>query len=144
MEIQAGSFQGRRIWVDANYAWGDFYSGNINILQASLGVNISKHFNLRTDYIYNYIDLPEGKLGTNELAEYFNIAVNPRLDLTMFIQWNSLDDLLFGNFRLHWIPKIGSDLYVVYNRGYNKLDNLKFRNPDVSSGAAKFVWRFTF
>jgi hypothetical protein len=144
MEIQAGSFQGRRIWVDANYAWGDFYSGKINILQSSLGINLSKHFNLRTDYIYNYIDLPEGKLATNELAEYFNIAINPRLDLTMFIQWNSLDDLLFGNFRLHWIPKIGSDLYVVYNRGYNKLDNLKFKSPDVSSGAAKFVWRFTF
>ena len=56
----------------------------------------------------------------------------------------SLDDLLFGNFRLHWIPKIGSDLYVVYNRGYNKLDQLTFKQPDISSGAIKLVWRFTF
>ena len=45
---------------------------------------------------------------------------------------------------LHWIPNIGSDLYVVCNRGYSKLDNLKIGRPDISSGAAKLVWRFTF
>jgi hypothetical protein len=144
MEIQLGSFQGRRIWVDANYAWGDFYSGKINTLETSMGININKHFNLRTDYIYNDIRLPGGTVTTHELAQYFNVAINPRLNLAMFIQWNSLDDLLFGNFRLHWIPNIGSDLYVVYNRGYNKLDDLKFNQPDISSGAAKLVWRFTF
>ena len=144
MEIQVGSFQGRRIWVDANYSWGDFYTGKINTLESSIGINVSKHFNLRTDYIYNDIRLREANVITHELAQYFNIAFNPRLDLTMFVQWNSLDDLLLGNFRLHWIPNIGSDLYVVYNRGYNQLNNLKFNQPDVSSGAAKLVWRFTF
>ena len=144
MEIQLGSFQGRRIWVDANYAWGDFYNGKINTLETSMGININKHFNLRTDYIYNDIRLPNGAVTTHELAQYFNVAINPRLNLAMFIQWNSLDDLLFGNFRLHWIPNVGSDLYVVYNRGYNRLDDLKFNHPDISSGAAKLVWRFTF
>jgi hypothetical protein len=144
MEVQLGSFQGRRVWVDANYSWGDFYTGKINTLEGSLGINVSRHFNLTTDYIYNFIRLQQGKLTTHELAQYFNVAFNPRLDVTMFIQWNSLDDLLFGNFRLHWIPNIGSDLYVVYNRGYNKLDKLKFNQPDISSGAAKLVWRFTF
>lgn len=144
MEIQLGSFQGRRVWADANYSWGDFYTGNINTLEASLGINISKHFNLSTDYIYNDIKLKEGNTTTHELAQYFNVAITPRLNLAMFVQWNSVDDLLFGNFRLHWIPNIGSDLYMVYNRGYNKLDRLKFSRPDVSSGAAKLVWRFTF
>jgi hypothetical protein len=144
MEIQLGSFQGRRIWGDFNYGWGDFYTGKINTLETSIGINVSKYFNLRTDYTYNDIRLPEGKVATHELAQYFNAAFNPRLDFSMFVQWNSLDDLLFGNFRLHWIPNIGSDLYVVYNRGYNNLDNLKFGRPDISSGAAKLVWRFTF
>lgn len=68
-----------------------------------------------------------------------NVAVNPRLNMTAFIQWNSLDDLLFGNFRLHWIPRIGTDLYVVYNRGYRKLNELKFRDTEVSAGASKIV-----
>jgi len=143
-ELQAGTFQGRRIWVELNYNWGEFYSGKIKTVEGSLGVNVSKHFNFQTDYSYNQIKTPDGNLITNELAEYLNFAFTPRLDVSMFVQWNSLDDLLYGNFRLHWIPNIGSDLYVVYNRGYSQLDNLKFNHPDISSGAAKLVWRFTF
>lgn len=143
-ELQLGSFQGRKIWADANFGWGEFYTGRITILEVSMGINFSKHLNLRTDYILNSIKLPQGKVTTNELAQYINYAFTPRFDVAMFAQWNSLDDLLSGNFRLHWIPNIGSDLYVVYNRSYNKLENLKFSHPDISSGAAKLVWRFTF
>jgi Domain of unknown function (DUF5916) len=143
-ELQFGTFKGRKIWVDANFGWGDFYTGNITILETSLGINFDKHLNLRTDYILNNIKLPQGKLTTHELAQYINYAFNPRFDIALFAQWNSLNDILSGNFRLHWIPNIGSDLYAVYNRGYNNLDKLKFNRPEISSGAAKLVWRFTF
>jgi len=143
-ELQAGTFPGRKLWVELLYGWGQFYTGKINTLEAALGINVDKHLNLKTNYAYNYIKTPQGNVRTYELAQFVNYAFNPRLDVSMFVQWNSLDDLLLGNFRLHWIPNIGSDLYVVYNRGYNKLDSLKFSRPDISSGAAKLVWRFTF
>jgi hypothetical protein len=143
-EIQAGTFEGRRLWIDAIYNWGRFYTGHISVLSTALGINASKHLNFRTDYIINKITLPQGKVTTNELAEYITYAFTPRLDLSSFVQWNSLDDLLLGNFRLHWIPNIGSDLYVVYNRGYENLKHFSFMRPQTSSGAAKLVWRFTF
>jgi hypothetical protein len=81
---------------------------------------------------------------TNELAQYFSYAFTTKLDLSIFAQWNSLDDLLFGNFRLHWIPKIGTDLYFVYNRGYEQIKQIDLLKPNVSSGVAKFIWRFVF
>ncbi len=143
-EIQAGSFQGRRLWIDGSYAWGGFYGGRIKTIEASLGINVSRHLNLRTDYIRNDIFLFLHSLSSNELAEYVNYAFTPNLDLAFFIQWNSLDDFMLGNFRLHWIPKPGSDLFVVYNRGYTKLDSFKFADPSSSTGAAKIVWRFVF
>lgn len=143
-DIQAGTFQGRKFWINADYSWGGFYTGRIHILECSLGINMTKHLNFRTDYTLNEVMLPEGNVTTNELAQYINYAFTTRLDISSFIQWNSLDDLLSGNFRLHWIPNIGSDLYVVYNRGYDKLKYLDFKRPDISSGAAKLVWRFTF
>jgi hypothetical protein len=143
-EFQAGTFQGRKFWIELVYGWGKFYTGKIKTLKGALGVNVNKHLNFRTDYVFNYIKTPQGNVTTNELAEFVNYAFNPRLDASMFVQWNSLDDLLFGNFRVHWIPNIGSDLYIVYNRGYSQLDKLKFGRPDVLSGAAKLVWRFTF
>ncbi len=143
-ELQFGTSPGRKLWVDGNFGWGKFYTGKITIIKTSLGINVNKHINFRTDYIFNYISLPEGKLTTNELAQYINYAFTTRLDIAMFVQWNSLDDLLLGNFRLHWIPNIGSDLYVVYNRGYDNLKHFDFMRSRNSSGAAKLVWRFTF
>jgi hypothetical protein len=83
-------------------------------------------------------------LTSHELAEYINYAFTTRLDVSLFTQWNSLDDLLLGNFRLHWIPNIGSDLYVVYNQGYDNLKAFDFMRPGTSAGAAKLIWRFTF
>jgi len=109
-----------------------------------MGINANKHLNFRTDYTNNHIRLDRNTIITNELAEYINYAFNPKLDLAFFVQWNSLDDFLLGNFRLHWIPKLGSDLYVVYNRGYNRLESFRFSEPNVSSGAAKLIWRFVF
>ncbi|MEO5581406.1 MAG: DUF5916 domain-containing protein [Saprospiraceae bacterium] len=143
-EIQLGTFQGRKLWVNTSLGWGGFYSGNIAILEASMGINIDKHLNLRSDYILNNIKLPQGNVSTTELAQYINYAFNPRLDAAMFIQWNSLDDLLLGNFRLHWIPNIGSDLYVVYNRGYDNLKQWDFMRPRTLGGATKLVYRFSF
>lgn len=144
MSVDLGTFQGRRIWGGANYSAGSFYTGRSRSLSVSMGINVNRHFNLSTSYAYTGIRLPDGKVDIHELAQYFNVAINPRLDLAMFVQWNSLDDVLFGNFRLHWIPNIGSDLYLVYNRGYSKLDQLQIRNADISSGVGKLIWRFAF
>jgi len=143
-EFQLSSFQGRKLWAEIVYGWGGFYGGKISSLESVLGINVDKHLNFRTDYTYNFIRLSSGIVRTNELAEYVNYAFNPNLDLSFFIQWNSLDDFMLGNFRLHWIPKPGSDLFIVYNRGYNQLDHFKFTEPSSSTGAAKLVWRFVF
>jgi hypothetical protein len=142
--ITANSFQGRKLWAQLTYTWGGFYSGRIKTGVAAMGINVDKHVNFKTEYTNNYIALAEGNLSTNELAEYVNYAFNPKLDLSFFVQWNSLEDFLLGNFRLHWIPKMGCDLYVVYNRGYDNLKTLKLSNPNNNSGAAKLVWRFVF
>ena len=143
-ELQGGTFQGRKFWFFLNYNWGGFYIGKIYIVETSIGFNVNKHLNLRTDYTFNKIKLQQTNLNTNELAQYINYAFTTKLDVTTFVQWNSLDDLLLGNLRLHWIPNIGSDLYVVYNRGYDNLKHFDFMRPQSSADAAKLVWRFTF
>jgi hypothetical protein len=143
-ELQFGTYQSRKIWTQLIYNWGKFYSGKIKTFSTSLGLNISRHFNLRTDYTYNYITLPGANVMANELAQYFNYAFTTKLDISLFAQWNSLEDVMFFNFRLHWIPKIGTDLYAVYNRGYDELKKLDFLKPQTSTGIAKLVWRFTF
>jgi len=143
-EFQISTYQSRKIWVELLYNWGAYYTGNINTFSSSLGINFSKHFNATTDYIYNFVRLPAENVITNELAQYFNFAFTTKLDLSAFIQWNSLNDIIFGNIRLHWIPKIGTDLYFVYNRGYDQVKQIDLLKPNVSSGVGKLIWRFAF
>jgi hypothetical protein len=143
-EIQFGTFQGRRVWAFLAYQWGDFYRGNINTTETELGINVSKHLNLNTQYTYNTIRLPQGSLKTHELAQFINYAFNTKLNVAYFVQWNSVEDYLASNFRLHWIPKVGTDFFLVFNQSYSELNRLNVRYPQTNMGVAKLVWRFVF
>ena len=143
-EFQALTFTARRIWGGVVYNWGKFYNGRIRTLELNGGVNASKHLYFETAYKYNYVILPDGRVTTHELVQFISYAFTTKLDIASFIQWNSLDEVLLGNFRLHWIPKIGTDFYFVYNRGYEQIKQIDFLKPNVSSGIGKLVWRFTF
>ena len=143
-ELQFSTYQARKIWAAIFYNWGVFYTGKIRTFSTSAGINFSKHFNVKTEYTYNYVTLPTANVNSNQLAQYLNYAFTTRLDISLFAQWNSLEDFTLFNFRLHWIPKIGTDFYFVYNRGYEKVKQIDFLKPTISSGIGKLVWRFTF
>lgn len=143
-EFQFGTYQGRRLWAFAAYQWGGYYTGHIRTLENELGINLSKHLNLSTRYTFNQIRLPEGNVDTHELAQFINYAFTTKLSLAYFIQWNSVADYMAGNFRLHWIPKVGTDFFLVFNQGYSELNQLDIRNPRTNVGVAKLVWRFVF
>ncbi len=143
-EFQIETFTAKPLWVALNYNWGTFYTGRIKTMEAQVGFNANLHLYFETVYTHNIVKLPQGKVITDELAQFINYAFTTKLDLSLFVQWNSLDEVLFGNFRLHWIPKIGTDFYFVYNRGYEQIKQINIVKPDVSSGIGKLVWRFTF
>ena len=134
----------KRIWGVVSYKWGVYYGGAIQTFTAEGGVNFSRHFNMNAEYSYNYIQIPSAKIPVNELDPYINYAFSTRLDISLFTQWNTLDDILQYNFRLHWIPSIGTDLYAVYDMGYNDLNNLDYLRPRSKEGVAKLIWRFVF
>ncbi len=143
--FELSTYDARRFWVEAEFMWGGFYTGKIQNYELELGFNVNKHLNLKSSYTYNFVDLPSTSIKTHELATNVNYAFSPRLNLALFSQYNSLDELLFFNFRLHWIPKVGSDLYFVYNHELDEIKRqLNLLKPTISSGAIKVVWRFTF
>ncbi len=144
-ELQFETNNSRRLWIGLFYNWGDFYTGKIKTFESETGININKHFNINANYILNVVSLPEGDITTHELANYINYAFNTKLNITFFGQWNSLEDVLLFNFRLHWIPVVGSDIYLVYNTNYNEpVKQVELLKPETSAGILKLVWRFTF
>ncbi len=144
-ELQFETYKARPVWVELLYNFGDFYGGTKNTLESSVGINLNKHLNLSEEYTYNHVVLPQGTVITHEVASYLNLAFNTKLNLSLFAQYNSLEDMMLYNFRLHWIPKIGSDFYLVYNIGYNEpVHQIEYMKPSVTAAVAKIVYRFTF
>jgi hypothetical protein len=144
-EFQFETYQSRKIWAALLYKFGGFYGGDIKTFEGELGVNISKHFNLNGSYTWNLVELPDGDITTHEVAAYLNYAFTTRLNFSLFGQYNNLDEVMIYNIRLHWIPKIGSDFYFVYNIGYDEtVKQIEVLKPAMTSAVAKLIYRITF
>ncbi len=144
-ELQFETYQSRKLWVFLLYNWGGFYTGQIKTFEGLLGVNINKHFNINGSYVGNMLKLPEGDVFTNEVSTYLNFAFTTKLNFTLFAQYNDLDEIMIYNIRLHWIPKIGSDFYFVYNIGYNEpIKQIEYLKPHTTDAVMKLVYRIVF
>ena len=144
-EIQLESFQGRRLWFFFLYNWGGFYTGRIHTIELVGGWNINKNLNLREEYTFNKVILPQGTVKTHELATYLNLAFTTKLNVSAFVQFNSLENVMIYNIRLHWIPKVGSDFYFVLTTGYDEpIHQVELLKPYTTATVAKLVYRITF
>jgi len=143
-EFQISSFQGRKFFAEILYNKGTFYNGNIEKTTILFGLNINKHFNLTQQYENNFIEIDTARDNIQQFISTLSYAFNTKFNISLLSQYNSEEDQLLTNFRIHWIPKIGSDFYFVWNNGYTPIKQADFLRPTINNGAAKFIWRFTF
>lgn len=143
-EIQFNSYRGRRIFAELLYKQGTFYGGDIRKMAFLIGVNISRHLNLTEQFEYFQIEINSISDNIQQLVSTVTYAFTTKLDISLLGQYNSEDDQLLTNFRVHWIPRIGSDFYFVWNNGYDPIKQADYLKPTINNGAAKIVWRFTF
>lgn len=144
------TFRGRRWQFVHVPTLGTFYNGRKFTLDNTVVLNFNKHLNLNIEHTWNQLDFPAGteaprlQATTHELALFPVYAFNPRLSLSVFGQWNSLSDLVRVNARLHWIPRIGSDLFLVLDESHSPVNGLDLARPANRSMVGKLVWRFAF
>ena len=142
--VQFETFQGRRLWYEADLGFGQFYNGKMTTLETVVGLNVNKNLNIEAEYELNRLKFDPVVEWVHQSALYLNYAFNTRIGLSLFGQWNNEDDRLLLNFRIHWIPRIGSDFYFVLNNGYEPMHQAELIRPEIHSTAAKLVWRFVF
>jgi hypothetical protein len=105
-----------RAWqVDAEVSVGPYYTGNRLDTQIAVLGRIQPHYELTLELERNEAQLPEGDFITNVARFRGDYALNPRLTLTGFVQYDDLSDRAALNARLRWTRSPGSDLYVVWN-----------------------------
>ena len=76
---------------------------------------INKHVDLSGNYDVNWVDLPGGEFTTHLFSSRVQIAFRTDIVLMSLFQYNHDIRQLSSNVRFNWIPKPGSDFFIVYN-----------------------------
>jgi len=139
IELQLSTFQGRKIAASGEINMGDFYTGNRQRFELYTYFNFNKHLNVGVDWQRNNIQLPEATFSTDELGGRIDYAFTPKLQTSLFTQWNNEDNNVLMNFRINWIPKIGSFFYFVINQEYSTDNSIKLERTTI---IGKLIWRF--
>jgi hypothetical protein len=114
-EVQYRGSNVRPWGVEAEISAGPFYTGTR--LDAAVGflARLQPHVELTLELEHNDVDLPAGAFTTNVVRFRGDYAVNPRLTLTAFAQYDDQSDRAALNARVRWTRSPGSDLFVVWN-----------------------------
>jgi len=136
-----------RLSLEARAIGGEYYSGNRDAYSAALTYKFNRYFSIVPDISYTDITLDTGSFIARQATTRFEVNLSPRLTSSTFVQWDNESDEANLNFRIHYIPKIGSDVYIVYNHLWeeeNRLDRddrfLTVRN----TGMVKVDYLFRF
>ena len=139
IEIQFSTFRGRKISAEAAASVGEFYTGKRQEYELYTYFNVNKHLNLGVDWQRNYIQLPQESFTTDEIGGRINYSFNPKLLTSIFAQWNNEEDNILINYRINWIPKIGSFFYFVVNQEFNTTNSITLKRTTI---LGKLIWRF--
>jgi len=130
--ISFSSNKSRKLVFKASEKWGDFYSGARSETQAGLTLRPNRRLLIDLTDTYNRVRLPQGNFSTNLFGGRVSYNFSRRLLTSAFIQLNSAAQLSSINFRLRYIFRPYSDLFVIYNqttgRGLERpLNQLQFK-----------------
>ena len=121
---------------------GTFYDGTRVSLSFDPVWVASKYLEFEAGYELNRLDFGDrGESGTVQLARLrVKAALNPRVSLSTFGQYNNATDLTSLNVRFRYHFREGTDLWIVYNEGLNneRDGGLGPRQP-LSAGRALMV-----
>jgi len=115
----------RFIAFDLEAQLGDFYNGKKNRVNLECTFKTTRFYSISADVRYNNISINNRHFNTKEYGGRLEIDLSTRLYSSTFIQWNNETREANFNFRIHYIPKICSDVYIVYNHLMDEDDDYR-------------------
>jgi hypothetical protein len=113
--IRGGTDTSRRISGNANYTFGDFFTGYKHTYVLGGTFRFSYRFNTSFNYTHNNINLPEGHFKTNLLSTRVDYSFTTSMFLNALIQYNNDARQWSSNVRFNIIHRPLSDFFLVYN-----------------------------
>jgi hypothetical protein len=128
-ELQYLTSPGHPFSVTSLVSWGDFYNGKNTEIDLGAEWRGGGHLILGSTLSRSRVTLPTGAFTATQVTGRVEYAFNTRTSLLGFVQYNNADERVDFNLRFHWIPRIGDDLFVVWNSGYTTDPTAPHRFP---------------
>jgi hypothetical protein len=119
-EIVYNGSRNRPVFLDFTSNFGEHYNGTRTFYYTSLSFKRTKYCALSADMSYNDIDVTDNtgkdsRFTTREYGGRLGVDLSTRLSSSIFVQYNNASHVVTTNFRIHYIPRVGSDIYIVFN-----------------------------
>ncbi len=105
---------------DTNYTLGEFYSGHFDNLSVGLTIKYKGYANLALDTNLVRGRLPQGHFSENVYQVKADVFLSPDLGLMNYIQYDDISKQLGWSARLRWQVSPGNDIYIVYNKNWER------------------------
>ena len=106
----------RRLSGRISCEYGDFFNGTRQRVSTEAVWRYNARLALEGTYEFNHINLPNGTFNTHLFGHRFLYSFSPDMFVRGFLQWNSAQELVGGNFLFNYRYLPGSDLFLVYNQ----------------------------
>jgi hypothetical protein len=105
---------------EMNYNFGGFYSGRYDDVSFGLTLKYKGYATLTLDTNFVRGRLPQGHFNENVYQVKADIFISPDLGLMNYIQYDDISRLLGWSARLRWQISPGNDIYIVYNKNWER------------------------
>jgi hypothetical protein len=104
---------------------GDFYNGKRKYFSSNCGFRFSKYSSISADATYQRFSIAGNTFDVRDYGGSVMLNLSPRLNSNTLVQFNNETGQVNVNFRLHYIPSIGSDVYFVYNHLWDEENDFR-------------------
>jgi hypothetical protein len=118
--LRASTATHRPATFDIHYNFGDFYSGRYDDVSIGLVLKYKGYVNLTLDTNLVRGRLPQGRFSENVYQVKADFFLSPDLGLMNYIQYDDISRQLGWSARLRWRISPGNDIYLVYNKNWER------------------------
>ncbi len=140
--VQVETANKRPLVVQADYSWGEFYSGTRRDVKVEVTFKPSTHVLATVAFERNDVSLREGRFSAQVFTVRGDYNFSPNVSWANLVQYDSESRILGAQSRFRWILKPGNDLFLVLNRGWYHRERDNRYLPSFDKGSVKLQYTF--
>ncbi|MEN6560248.1 MAG: carbohydrate binding family 9 domain-containing protein [Acidobacteriota bacterium] len=119
--LNASSASHRHVVLSGGWNFGEYYSGHYDDVDASLTLKVKGYASLAFSANLVRGRMPMGDFSENVYQVKADIFLSPRLGLMNYVQYDTMSDNLGWSARLRWEISPGNEVYLVYNKSWDRV-----------------------